>query len=641
MLRSIAFRAIVSIATVLLAASGQSKDAPVAFQTTGGDAWTFRKSIELMVDVERCDGIAVSSPRASKNLQPTEPRVTVELPLAAGDNEIRAACHGAGAVQGEAAQQWRVRLRDAPRASIQSSLTERGLLLEAGSSRPAPTGPQSQLHFDWRGRADNAAGLSGLPGQGQRILVPSPNVNGEFYVTLRVTDEAGRFDESTIAIEADAGAWDSIDPVLGQPSWIDHAIVYGVVPQLFGPRGLADVTARLDQLQALGVNTLWLSPVTASPPADFGYAVIDHFRVKDRIGSNSDLRELVRSAHTRDMRVLLDFVPNHMSKEHAYFEDAVARAQKSPYFDFFERTATGDAAHYFDWRHLPNLNYDHPEVQNLVIEAFAYWVREFDVDGFRVDVAWGPRQREPEFWPRWRAELKRIKPDLLLIAEASARDGYYGQNGFDAAYDWTEQLGEWAWRDAFEAPERVAEKLREAITRSASTARVLRFLENNDTGARFVTRHGPATTRVAAAMLLTLPGIPALYTGQEIGAAYQPYGKAEPIRWNEDTYGLREWYARLIALRQSEAALRSTDIRMIDAGPATVLAYLRTGSADAAPLLVLLNYSSEPERLPADVIRAAVGPRASDLLGQGEIKLESGTADFLLRGDEAMVLKGK
>ena len=81
----------------------------------------------------------------------------------------------------------------------------------------------------------------------------------------------------------------------------------------------------------------------------------------------------------------------------------------------------------------------------MMIEAFGYWVREFDVDGFRVDVAWGIRERNPDFWSEWRRALKRIKPDLLLLAEATAREPYYFDNGFDAAYDWTYRPGGWAW----------------------------------------------------------------------------------------------------------------------------------------------------------------------------------------------------
>jgi glycosidase len=100
------------------------------------------------------------------------------------------------------------------------------------------------------------------------------------------------------------------------------------------------------------------------------------------------------------MRVMMDFVPDHVSEQHAYFTDTIAHAGASPYFNFFARGQDGNAQHYFDWSNLKNLNYGNPEVQRLVIEAFAHWIREFDIDGFRVDAAWGPRQRAPDFWPR-------------------------------------------------------------------------------------------------------------------------------------------------------------------------------------------------------------------------------------------------
>ena len=122
------------------------------------------------------------------------------------------------------------------------------------------------------------------------------------------------------------------------------------------------------------------------------------------------------------------------------------------------------------------------------------------MDGFRIDAAWGPRRRAPAFWPRWRTALKRINPDLLLLlAEASARDPYYGRHGFDAAYDWTDKLGEWAWREAFEDEAATAQRPRAAIEGSDSRSLVFRFLDNNNTGPRFLSRYGLGRTRVAAA----------------------------------------------------------------------------------------------------------------------------------------------
>ena len=283
----------------------------------------------------------------------------------------------------------------------------------------------------------------------------------------------------------------------------------------------------------------------------------------------------------------MDFVPNHTSAQHPYYLSAAQRGPASAYYDFYDRDAAGKVTTYFDWENLKNLNYDNPEVQQYMIEAFAYWVREFGIDGFRVDVAWGVRERAPEFWPRLRDELKRIDPDLLLLAEASARDPYYDIVGFDAAYDWTHRLGDWSWRDAFEDDASTAARLRAALIGSRtvkpdarmshSGALVFRFLNNNDTGERFVTRYGIARTRLAATMLLTLPGLPLLYTGDEVGAEFEPYDEGPVLTWT-DAHGLRDHYAELLALRREHAALRSDRLEILETShPDVVLAYMRPG----------------------------------------------------------------
>jgi glycosidase len=394
----------------------------------------------------------------------------------------------------------------------------------------------------------------------------------------------------------------------------------------FDPPGLAGVARRLDALRALGVNTVWLSPLAQTAPADFGYAVTDHFALRSDAGGEADLRALVAAAHARSMRVILDFVPNHLSDRHPYYVDASRHGRASPYFDFFERTASGDAAHYFDWISLKNLNYANPEVRRMMIEAFAHWVRTFDIDGFRVDAAWGPRQRAPDFWPQWRRELKRIKPELLLLAEASARDPYYAANGFDAAYDWTDQLGVWAWAEAFAEPREIAGRLRRALAAGGKAGElpVFRFLNNNDTGARFVTRHGAARTRVASAMLLTLPGIPGLYTGDEVGSQFEPYNQRGAISWT-DTHGLLAWYAGLLLLRHDAPALRSRGLRVLDLPDASqVLGYIRPGGTARDGILVLLNYGAEPTDvlLPEGALAelGAAGDTLHDLLEESAVR---------------------
>ncbi|HEX6957693.1 MAG TPA: alpha-amylase family glycosyl hydrolase [Ferrovibrio sp.] len=593
------------IGLALYLAGCASNETPVALNTAGGDAWTLDKPVTAQVSGDACDSVLFTSPVAAVIARPAHGQASARLPLVPGENLVEAECRKDGARRGAVAQQhWFARIANLPKAWIRVVPEKDGVALDAGASEPAPRHPAPFIRYEWSARPGNPAPLAGLPANGKRIMLSLPaaagkDVDGEYRVLLRVTDAAGRSDESTAMFCAANGRIEPVDLARGHPAWVDRAVVYGVLPFLFGAGRFPDVTARLDELAALGVTALWLSPITATTEDDFGYGSTDYFRLRADFGSAAELRDLIGAAHARKMRVIMDVPPNHVSSEHPYFKDAEAGGTASPYYAFFDRDASGRASHYFTWTNLINLNYDNPEVQQWVIAAFAHWLRAFDVDGFRVDAAWGPRQRAPEFWSRWRRELKRIKPDLLLLAEASARDPYYFRNGFDAAYDWTGELGHWAWRPAFDDEAHTARLLRAAIAASqeAPDALVFRFLNNNDTGQRFITRYGLPRTRLASAMLLTLPGLPQIHTGEEIGAAFRPYEEGPPLTWG-DPYDLRPWYTRLIALRAGHAALRSNGVRFLALEPFDqLLAYVRPGRAAKDGVLVLLNWSARPLKL--------------------------------------------
>jgi cyclomaltodextrinase len=393
-------------------------------------------------------------------------------------------------------------------------------------------------------------------------------------------------------------------------AWIDEAIVYGLIPPLYGQPPLAKVTAALDAMHELGVNTLWLSPIFATTPGDFGYAVTDSFHVRGDYGTDDALDTLLHSAHARGMRVLLDLVINHSSDEHRYFREAEALGPRSHYFAFYDRDRSGQPTHYFDWQHLPNFNYGDPEVVWWAMSFSKHWI-ERGADGYRVDAAWGVKQRAPSFFPRWSALLHAVKPALLLLAEASARDPYYLESGFDAAYDWTDELGHHAWEGVFSSSQGIAARLAAAVEETARRAqrpeRTFRFLNNNDTGARFISRHGAGLTRVATAALLTLPGIPCVYALDELGAEYAPYEEEQPrVPANPSWKALHQ---ALIALRKSTPALRGAGYRALKVGTDDELfVFLRTASplgsptqgarasTSDEPALVALNFADRPVR---------------------------------------------
>jgi glycosidase len=185
--------------------------------------------------------------------------------------------------------------------------------------------------------------------------------------------------------------------------------------------------------------------------------------------------------------------------------------------------------------------------------------------------------------------------------------------------------------------------LRQAIATARGDIAVFRFLDNNDTGVRFVTRHGVPRTRVATAMLFTLPGIPSLYTGQDVGASYEPYKTSNPIVWSEAA-DLQYWHARLIALRRTHATLRSRDICFLDVGPADqVLAYGRPGTTADDDLIVLLNYGAEPTpiKLSRSAVRAASGGHLVDLLSGRDFVADGENVSVPLAGHETLILQAR
>jgi cyclomaltodextrinase / maltogenic alpha-amylase / neopullulanase len=643
---------------ILLSPGVLAKVRTITLRGDGGDAWIFEKSLVGELPDGGCDRVLVASARATVEAWQADGRFGAVVPLLEGDNEVRAICRvGETDRSVSKPQHWRVRLHDAPKAWIRIVPREDGIVLNAGASEPAPARSAPIVAHRWRSVPGNpqplttadGAMLGDTPIASEEVLLRMPGIDGEYKVALQVTDALGRTDQSTAKFLVEHGKARPAELAEERPVWLDGAVVYGVVPFFFGPRGFDDVTVRLDAIKDLGATVLWLSPITATEEGDFGYAVTDHFALRDAFGTEQDLRELITAADARGLRVIMDFVPNHTSEQHPYYLSAEQRGPASPYYDFYDRDAAGRVTTYFGWENLKNLNYDDPEVQRYMVEAFAYWVREFGIDGFRADAAWGVRERAPEFWPRLRDELKRIDPDLLLLAEASAQDPYYDIVGFDAAYDWTNRLGEWAWRDAFEDGASTAARLRAALIESRtleadapmprSGALVFRFLNNNDTGERFVARYGVARTRLAATMLLTLPGLPLLYTGDEVGAEFEPYDEAPVLSWT-DSHRLREHYARLVALRRDHAVLRSERLDILETShPESVLAYMRPGDQREDDIIVLLNYGPKPVRA-ALPLRALMGTASlMDLLSGAAIPIASEMPAIDLPGWSARVLR--
>ena len=524
-------------------------------------------------------------------LRLTEPETEVVACVASGGGEV---CHDT--------LRWALGYVPRPEAEVRASVAARTVTFE-GRVLANPGGPA--LSFAWAEDPGNPAAL-GLVVQNDSTavaVVPEGAPPGEYYVdwTVSAADGDGRRARTFVTVEAGGG----IRPFVletDHAAWVDRATVYEIAPRYFANQYLGrfeHITQKLPEIAALGVTAVWLQPIYPNANGGQAYDVTDYFGIWDDLGTEADLHELIETAHGLGLKVLLDLVPNHTSIAHPYAEDAIAHGERSHYFDFYQREFD-DAPYannyhhlhvgamtfvYYFWDDLVNLNYHNPEVRRHLIEAARYWVETFDVDGYRFDAVWGVQARTPDFLPELRAALKRIKPEAFLLAEAKATDEDLFENRFDAAYDWTADMGyisEWAWQRS--SPETTlfnsgleqfrARDLHFALTDHGRgyhpDAVVFRYLENNDTP-RFLANHSARQTKMAATLLFSLPGIPMLYYGQEVGVSnpFPSFPSAFPIA-QYDHDGFLAHYKHLLRLRRAFPALYGDQFESVPVEPANV-----------------------------------------------------------------------
>jgi glycosidase len=412
---------------------------------------------------------------------------------------------------------------------------------------------------------------------------------------------------------------------------------------------LRGVELKLDYIQSLGVDVLWLTPIYPSPSIH-GYDVTDFFGVNPEYGTLADLQSLVAAAHARGLRVVLDFVPSHLSVQHPFFANAYGNPS-SEYTDWFVFTDDGNKlyAGFANNTEMPRFNHYNPEVVAYLLESALFWLdldddRDYTdgVDGFRVDNATFPPQ---DFLISLRQAVKAANPDALLLGEAWVTDprnlSIYYQDQFDALFDFplysTLQGGPNSPGDGVLNGKGFASLLgslfKEQAERYPAEGLRVRFLSNHDTDriASEVWRD-PARQRLAASLLACLPGPAMLYYGEEIGMpgqkgtapwwdAYrrapldwhaaevgpgQPAWFTQPDRGNQpfdgisveeqdgDPASLLTWYRALFALRNNSPAMLSSDVAFppADGLGKTGLVFLRGTGVTA--VLCAYNFGEEP-----------------------------------------------
>jgi glycosidase len=478
----------------------------------------------------------------------------------------------------------------------------------------------------------------------------------------------------------------------GTAGWRTGAVCYEVFVRSFYDSdgdGVGDLRGLIEKLDYvndgnpeteddLGARCIWLLPIAVSG-SYHGYDVIDYYRVDPRYGTNDDFRRLVAEAHRRGIRVLVDMVINHASSDHPFFRHALIHPD-SPYREWFRwspspgppnewggdnwrRSPFRDEYYYGFFSHtMPDLNWESEAVRREMKAVATFWLTKMGADGFRIDAV---RHLMEE--PRRAANVPRTH-DVLREYAAYIRDVAPGAFTIGEVFDSTEVMRHYYpdQLDAYFAFE-VADALIGAVRTGSGRAlldavveveeavpdqRWSPFLRNHDqTRTMYELAGDEARAGLAATILLTLPGLPFVYYGEEIGmTGEKPDPRLRtPMHWslgpaagfttgvpweplqddsltanveamNRDPASLLSRYRRLIRLRDRSSALARGDFVPVHGGVEQVAAYLRRTEAEV--ILVVANLGNTVGSRVALSADGAVLPegeyRASELLGGGE-----------------------
>lgn len=375
------------------------------------------------------------------------------------------------------------------------------------------------------------------------------------------------------------------------PEWVKEAVVYNIFPDSFanGKRKMESskfvmeyqgeaceslhggtikgIEENLDYIKELGCNCVYLNPFFVAS-SYHKYDLLDYYHVDPTRGTDEDFRSLVRTAHTMGMRVIIDGVFNHVCYRHPFFKDVLEEGKESAYYDYFYELpknpslpGKGDIPDYMCFAYVPEMpktNTANRELKKYFCEVGAYWVREFDVDGWRLDVA---NEVDDQFLRAFRNSVKKEKKDALVIGEVWENANHYiNGNMMDSAmnYDFRRFCGQFfADRsiDAAEFDARVTNLLMR-YPRQATFAQ-LNLLDSHDVS-RFLTvcREDREHMELALLFQMTFVGMPSIFYGDEKGLSGQNEPEYRRPMEFEKKDSLEEIYRKLITLRKEHPSLR-------------------------------------------------------------------------------------
>jgi glycosidase len=386
-------------------------------------------------------------------------------------------------------------------------------------------------------------------------------------------------------------------PNANLPTWVKSATVYEVnVRQYSSNSKFASVTKDIPRLKSLGVDVLWLMPIypigVTNRLGSLGspYSIKDYKKVNPEFGTAADLKAFVKAAHKAGMHVILDWVANHTAWDNSWVTnhpDWYTQVNGQ----IISPAGTG-------WNDVADLNYDNQDMRAAMISSMKYWVTNFDVDGFRCDAAGMVPQ---DFWEEATTELAKSKK-LFMLAEDGSSTGLL-ENAFNANYSWS-LLGNLKTLASGYGSQTQIENLMDQESYSYPTGTFpLNFITNHDENSwNGTTKEFYGVAEDAMAVLTyTLPGMPLMYNGQEIGLDKRlAFFEKDPISWK--AYGTKGkaktlFYTQLNSIKENNPALwagtAGGSITFLQSDNPSVMAFVRAKGTNK--VLTVINLTSEKQ----------------------------------------------
>ena len=444
----------------------------------------------------------------------------------------------------------------------------------------------------------------------------------------------------------------------------DSRVFYSVFVQSFYDSdgdGIGDIpglTSKMGYLKELGIEGIWMLPVHPSPTYH-KYDVEDYLDIHEDYGTLDDYRQLVQKAHELEMVVLLDLVVNHTSNRHPWFKKAASgnkkfrnyyvwssdqpEIDKNPWQWHEVRDEEGnklEGEKYYGlfWWEMPDLNFDEQKVRDEIIEIGKFWLGEVGVDGFRLDAAehiYPPDEINKTllWWKEFREAMEETNPEVIIVGEVwggSDKTAPYLKSGFTSGFNFEladtiiQSLKKEEDRSIVETYMNISEKYR-GINPDYEDATLLSKHDRN----RILTEldRDMNKAKIGAALMLTLPGNPFIYYGEEIGMLGEKPDEfiREPFLWNiegedpgqtsweipyasssrtvkplifqrDDRASMFNFYKNMIEVRKDNPALSKGSLRPLETGNNSVVSFFRFSENQEA--LILINLSSELQRIP-------------------------------------------